>query len=79
MGDRKSHGQGRKRMLPARSGGRLCGSTETEELFEEYAEFNWTEKKGARKGHSLLKRVEKSSEHPSTWVWIKSAGCGRIE
>lgn len=66
-------------MLPARAHGRLCGSNETEELFEEHVEFSSTEKRRARKGHSLLKRVKKSDEHPGAWVWIKSAGCGCVE
>lgn len=66
-------------MLPARAHGRLCGSSETEELFEEHVEFSWTKKRRTRKGHSLLKRVKKSDEHPGARVWIKSAGCGCIE
>lgn len=75
MGDRSRHGaiksQGRERKLLAKAHGRLCGSSETEELFEEHAEFSWTEKKGTRRRHGLLKRAKMSDEHTGAWVWIK--------
>lgn len=54
-----------ERMLLARTRGRVCGTRGTEELFGEYAEIRWTENKGTRKAHSLL-RSQNSDQHPGT-------------
>lgn len=60
-------------MLLARAHGRLHRTRGTGELLEEYADFSWTEKKGARRCNSLRNTLEQW-----TWVGIRSAVCGHI-